>query len=125
MATKRPSSPRSSASRRAWPPAPKVQSTTVSPGRTASSSRTSRASTGRCGSGAGGGQAFGNNLGAPFDVRKLAAPCVAVPDLEPVTQAGDDDVLAQRGVRQQRPAERDAALAVELALLRRSVQVAL
>src|SRR6478672_11568458 len=94
MATSWPVPSRSRASTREWPPAPNVQSTISSPGCTSSSAPTSCASTGTCASG------------------------LAVPDLEPVPQAGDDDVLGQLGVLQQRRRQRDAALAVELAVQR-------
>src|SRR4051794_19990875 len=104
-------------STRAWPPAPNVQSITVSPGRTLRSSRTSLASTGTCGA-LGACKAFRNKLGAPFDLGELAAPGLAVPDLEPVTETGDDDVLAERSMLQQRRGQRHAPLAVELGLLR-------
>src|SRR5689334_2200964 len=114
MATRRPSPCRSRARRRACPPAPNVQSTTVSPGRTARSSRTSAASTGTCGSRPCVGKAFGNNLGAPFDLGELASPGLAVPDLEPVAQTGDDDVPGEPGMADQRRGQRDPALPVEL-----------
>ena len=82
---------------RAWPPAPKVASTTVSPGCTARSSRTSSARTGtwsvllRC-------KALGNKLHTPFDFFELLSPGVAIPDLHVVAHACDDDV-APRGRR--------------------------
>src|SRR3954451_18652918 len=125
MATSWPVPSRSRASTREWPPAPKVQSTISSPGCTSSSAPTSRASTGTCASGLGLGKTFGNTLRAPFDLGELAAPGLAVPDLEPVTQTGDDDVLAQVGVLQQRRRECDAPLTVELAVQRATEEVAL
>src|SRR3954453_14090355 len=125
MAMKRPWPSRSCSSRRAWPPAPNVQSTTVSPGRTARSSRTSPASPGTGGSRPRVGKAFGNNLGAPFHLRELAAPGLTVPDLEPVAQTGDDDVLDQARVAHQRSRQRHTAGTVELALLGCAEQVAL
>src|SRR5688500_948368 len=94
---KRPSPRRSAASMRACPPAPNVASTTVSPGRTARSSRTSAAKTGTwsvllcC-------KAFGNKLHTPFDVFQVLAPGGAVPDLDVVAHTGDDDLAAQTGV---------------------------
>src|SRR3954447_24386061 len=118
-----PSSPR--ASSRAWPPAPKVQSTITSPGCTSSSVATSLASTGTWASGLRLGKTFGNTLGAPFDLGELAAPGLAVPDLEPVPQAGDDDVLAKLCVLEERGRKRDPALLVELALQRAAEEVAL
>src|SRR3954451_6294243 len=125
MATSWPVPSRSRASTREWPPAPNVQSTISSPGCTSSSAPTSCASTGTCASGLGLGKTFGNTLGAPFDLGELAAPGLAVPDLEPVPQAGDDDVLGQLGVLEQRRRQRDAALAVELAVQRAAEEVAL
>src|SRR6187200_250712 len=98
---------------------------TSSPGCTSSSSPTSWASTGTCASGLGLGKTFGNTLGAPFDLGELATPGLAVPDLEPVPQAGDDDVLGQLGVLQQRCRQCDAPLAVELAVERAAEEVAL
>ena len=78
-----------------------------------------------CSSGPGVGNAFGNNLGAPFNIRELAAPALAVPDLEPIAQSGDHDVLVERGVPDERRGQRDAALPVELALERAAEEVAL
>src|SRR3954465_8212850 len=125
MATSWPVPSRSRASTREWPPAPNVQSTISSPGCTSSSAPTSLASTGTCASGLGLGKTFGNTLGAPFDLGELAAPGFAVPDLEPVLQAGDDDVLAQMRVLQQRRRQCDAPLLVELTRLRPAEEVAL
>src|SRR4029079_15400608 len=94
MAMKRPLPWRSAASTRAWPPAPKVASTTVSPGLTARSSRTSSARTGtstvllRC-------KALGNKLPAPFDLFDLLFPGGAIPDLHVVPHTGDDDLAAE------------------------------
>src|SRR3954447_19654038 len=78
-----------------------------------------------CSSGPGVGNAFGNNLGAPFNIRELAAPALAVPDLEPVAQSGDHDVLVERRVSDERRRQCHAALAVELALERATEDVAL
>src|SRR5215467_7076729 len=84
----------------AWPPAPKVASTTVSPGRTARHARTSSARTGTW-SASLGCKTFGNILSTPFDLGELALPGGAVPDLEAVVDPGDDDVAAELGVREQ------------------------
>src|SRR5262249_48788491 len=89
-----PSPRRSSASSAACPPAPNVQSTTVSPGRTASSSRTSAARTGTW-SVALGCDAFGSILSALLDLLHLLLPGGAVPDLQMVVDAGDDDVARE------------------------------
>src|SRR5436190_10528788 len=94
--------PRRSAARIvACPPAPKVASTTVSPGRTARHSRTSSARTGTW-SASLGCKTFGNILSTPFDLGELALPGSAVPDLEVVVDPGDDDVAAELRVLEQR-----------------------
>src|SRR3954469_17211783 len=94
--------PRRSAARMvACPPAPKVASTTVSPGRTASDSRTSSARTGTW-SASLGCKTFGNILSTPFDLGELALPGGAVPDLEVVVDPGHDDVAAELRVVEQR-----------------------
>src|SRR5436305_10984133 len=94
--------PRRSAARMvACPPAPKVASTIVSPGRTASDSRTSSARTGTW-SASLGCKTFGNILSTPFDLGELALPGGAVPDLEVVVDPGDDDVAAELRVVEQR-----------------------
>src|ERR687887_1351089 len=110
-----PRPPRSAASSAAWPPAPNVPSTTVSPGLTARSSRTSSARTGTwsvalvC-------KAFGNILRTPFDFGQLLAPRGAVPDLEPVVDARDDDFAAQLRVLDQLGRDHHAALFVAVGL---------
>src|SRR3954467_9934529 len=106
---------RSATGRRAGPPAPKVASTTVSPGRTARDSRTSAARTGTW-SVALGCKTFGNMLRTPFDLGELEPPGGAIPDLEVVVDARDGDVAAQLGVLQQGAWDPDAALLVELRL---------
>src|SRR3954454_4309792 len=106
---------RSAASSAECPPAPKVASSTVSPGRTPSDSRTSAARTGTW-SVAFGCKTFGNMLRTPFDLCKLAAPGVAIPDLEVVVDTRDDDVAAELRVLQQRGRQADPPLLVELAL---------
>src|SRR5215831_10853940 len=93
--------PRRSAARSAaWPPAPKVASMTVSPGRTARAARTSSARTGTW-SASLGCKTFGNILSTPFDLGELALPGGAVPDLEVVVDPGDDDVAAELRVLDQ------------------------
>src|SRR5436305_4876947 len=104
--------PRRSAARMvACPPAPKVASTIVSPGRTASDSRTSSARTGTW-SASLGCKTFGNILSTPFDLGELALPGGAVPDLEVVVDPGDDDVAAELRVREQSRWDAHAALLV-------------
>src|SRR5262245_4706947 len=104
--------PRRSAARiEAWPPAPKVASTTVSPGRTARLSLTSSARTGTW-SASLGCKTFGNILSTPFDLGELALPGGAVPDLEVVVDPGDDDVAAELPVLEQRGWDAHASLPV-------------
>src|SRR2546430_4182483 len=112
------------ASSAAWPPAPKVASTTVSPGWTARSSRTSSARTGTW-SVALGCKTFGNILRTPFDLCQLFAPGGAIPDLEPVVDTRDDDLLAQLCVFDQLGGDHHAALFVELGLGRPGEEVPL
>src|SRR5579884_1074823 len=102
---------RSAASSAAWPPAPKVASTTVSPGSTARHSRTSCARTGTW-SAALGCKTFGNILSTPFDLGELALPGGAIPDLEVVVDAGHDDVAAELRVLEQRRRDAHAPLLV-------------
>ena len=86
---------------RAWPPAPNVPSTTVMPGSTSSHATTSRASTGRCGreaSGIHGPNARQHLRMLPSNSWRGAPPCLAIPDLQPVADARDDDVALQPGV---------------------------
>src|ERR687887_371412 len=115
IATKRPLPSRSAASSRACPPDPKVASTTVWPGRTARSSRTSSAKTGtwsvllRC-------KALGNKLHAPLDLFQLFAPGGAVPDLDVVPHPGDDDLAAETSVLDEGRRQHDAPLLVQFRL---------
>src|SRR4029079_6463538 len=106
---------KSAARTRAWPPAPKDASTTVSPGVTARSPRTSSARTGtwsvllRC-------KALGNKLHTPFHLIDLLFPGSAVPDLDVVAHAGDDDLASEARVLEQRGRNHHASLLVELRL---------
>src|SRR5918911_587799 len=97
----------------ACPPAPNVASTTVCPGWTARSSRTSSARTATW-SVPLGCKAFGNILRTPFDRGHLAPPQLAVPDLEVVADAGDDDLAPEARVLDQRRRQHHAALPVEV-----------
>src|ERR671923_629738 len=115
---------KSAASRAAWPPAPKVASTTVCAGCTARSSRTSSARTGTW-SVALGCKTFGNILRTPFDLCQLLAPGGTVPDLEPVVDAGDNHFSPQLRVLDQLGGDHHAALFVELGLGRPRVEEAL
>src|SRR6187431_1812786 len=104
---------RSAASSREWPPAPKVASTTTSPGWTSSSPRTSSASTGTW-SAASVRKTFGNISRAPFDRAQLGRPGRAVPDLDVVVHPCDDHVLPDPGVLGEGRWDDDAPLLVEV-----------
>src|SRR5213078_5233491 len=124
IAISRPSPRRSDASSAACPPAPKVASTTVSPGSIASSCRTSSASTGTWAV-AFGCKTLGNILRTPFDLVQVSAPRGAVPDLEVVVDSRHDDLLPQPGVLAERRRHHDPALLVDLSLGRTREEVAL
>src|SRR3954468_4834807 len=104
---------RSDASSSACPPAPKVASTTVSPGLTASASRTSSARTGTW-SVALGRKTFGNILRTPFHHVDVFAPCFAVPDLEVIADSRDNHLASE--VLGQGRRQRHSALLVRLRL---------
>src|SRR5436190_5650009 len=106
---------RSDAKSSACPPAPKVASTTVSPGRTASASRTSSARTGTW-SVALGRKTFGNILRTPFHLRDVLLPRRSVPDLEVVAHPRDHDLAADPCVLGERRRQHHAALLVGLGL---------
>src|SRR5918994_4005372 len=106
---------RSDASKDECPPAPNVASMTVLPGCTASASRTSCASTGTW-SVSFGCKTLGNMLRAPFDFFELLAPGGAIPDLEVVVDARDDDLPAEPGRLDQRGRDHDPALLVGVRL---------
>src|SRR5262245_8340186 len=102
----------------AWPPAPKVASTTLSPRCRSSSSATSAASTGTCSTAdLLLRETFGNILHAPVACCLLAHPALAVPHLEVPARTGDDDILLQPRVLEQRRRQHHAALPVQLALV--------
>src|SRR4051794_15615782 len=114
-----PSGPRRSATRRAWPPAPKVPSTATSPGRGSRSSSSSGASTGtwsraispsmaQCG---------GDARDVVGEGGVVVGPAAAVPDLQAVVRAGHHDLLAEPAVLEQEAREHDAAGAVELGVV--------
>src|SRR3954453_12607545 len=121
---KRPRPRSSAASTAACPPAPKVASTTVSPGWTSRRSRTSSARTGTwsaplsC-------KTFGNMLRAPFELVTLLSPGFAIPDLEPVPDTGDDDVARELRVRRECRRDHHAPLLVDVGLDGARVEVAL
>src|SRR5262245_9327307 len=115
IAMKRPSPFRSWARIAAWPPAPNVASTTVCPGSIARSSRTSSARTGTW-SVSFGCKTLGNIFCAPFHLFQLLAPRGAVPDLQVVPDASDDDVPAEPSVLDESGRNHHAPLTVELSL---------
>src|SRR6478736_2906803 len=124
MAMKRPSPLRSWARIAAWPPDPKVASTTVCPGSIARSSRTSSARTGTW-SVSFGCKTLGNIFCAPFHFFQLLAPRGAVPDLQVVPHARDDDVPAEPSMLDESGRDHHAPLAVELGLDRAREEEAL
>src|SRR5205814_3351430 len=92
-----------------------VASTTVSPGCSATSSRTSFARTGMW-SVAPGCKTLGNMLRPPFDLRQFLSPRVPIPDLQSVVHAGDDDLSPELRVLDQLRRQHHAALFVEVGL---------
>src|ERR687896_819839 len=120
MQTSVPVGPSRSATRRACPPAPKVQSTAVSPAAGAVRSISSPASTGTCVRVM--SRRMAKALGHLPDLRVegllLALPALAAPYLEVVADPDHDDVLLDRGVGQQRRRQGDPPGAVELHLER-------
>src|SRR3954469_15032736 len=124
MAINVPSGPSRSATSRACPPAPNVQSTAVSPAWGAITSTSSAARTGTWPSALWRGMSSRMaksvrdvvHLGGQAVVEDL--PGALVPDLQAVFGAHDDDVLLQRGVLHERGRQADAAGVVELAVVR-------
>src|ERR687893_1831702 len=104
MHTSVPDGPIRSAIRRAWPPAPKVQSTTVSPAAGAVSSMSSPASTGTC------TRVMSRRIAKALrhlpDLRVervlLLLPALPRPHLEVVAHAHHNDLLLDAGVVEQR-----------------------
>src|SRR5918994_5126782 len=99
-----PVGPMRSAIRRAWPPAPKVQSTTVSPGAGAARSISSPARTGTC------ARVMSRRIAKllrhlPDAARQralLLGPMLLVPDLEVVSHTHHHDLLLDARVAQER-----------------------
>src|SRR5215210_1469825 len=118
MHTSVPLEPIRSAIRRAWPPAPKVQSTTVSPADGAVSSISSPARTGTC------ARVMSRMMAKALrhlpDLRVesvlLLLPALLRPDLEMVAHAHHDDLLLDARVRHERRRHGDATARVELDL---------
>src|SRR3954469_15319786 len=115
MQTSVPVEPIRSAISRAWPPAPKVQSTTVSPRAGAVMSISSPARTGTWMGVM--SRRIAKALSHLPDLRVerllLGAPALGAPDLEVVPHPDDDDLLGDAGVRQQRRGHGHAAAPVE------------
>src|SRR5215208_6871785 len=115
MQTSVPVDPIRPAIRRAWPPAPKVQSTTVSPRAGAVRSISSPASTGACTGLM--SRRIAKALSHLPDLRVerllLGAPALGAPDLEVVPHPDDDDLLLDRRVREQRRGQGHPAAAVQ------------
>src|SRR5581483_3478678 len=106
------------ASRPAWPPAPNVQSTTVSPGRGARAASTSSARTGTWSVSV--GKTLGNIFRAPFDCLPLIAPGGAIPDLEVVVHARHRHLAPDPAALEQVRGDHDPPLLVEAGLHRGS-----
>src|SRR5215210_6101842 len=118
MQTSVPVGPIRSAIRRAWPPAPKVQSTTLSPGAGAVSSISSPARTGTCTRFMSRRMAKALRHLPDLGVESLLLllPALLRPDLEMVAHAHHDDLLLDPGVREERRRQRHAAARVQLDL---------
>src|SRR5581483_5521663 len=110
-----PSPWRSRASSVAWPPAPKVASTSVCPASRASSARTSSARTGTW-SVVSGCKTFGNMLCTSHDLLDLRTPGGSIPDLDSSAHADDHDLATELRVLDQRRGQHHAALLVRLRL---------
>src|SRR5215208_5483780 len=116
MQTSVPAGPMRSAIRRAWPPAPKVQSTTVSPAAGAVSSMSSPARTGTC------ARVMSRRIAKALrhlpDLRVegvlLLLPAILRPHLEVIPHPDHHDLLLDARVREERRRQRHAAAGVEL-----------
>src|SRR4051794_2430868 len=111
-----PSGPIRSATRRAWPPSPNVQSIATSPGRGSSRAISSPARTGTC------ARVMSRRMAKALrDLDDLAIqrllilqPAAAVPDLDVVEVADHDDLLRDARMLEERPVECHPAGRVEL-----------
>src|SRR5213594_1878440 len=92
----------------AWPPAPNVPSTIVSPGRGSRFATTSSARTGTWSVSV--GKTLGNIFRAPFDLVQLLNPFRSIPDLHVIAHAGDRHLARDPGCLQERAGDHDAAL---------------
>src|SRR3954454_1246532 len=115
MQTSVPVEPIRSATRRAWPPPPKVQSTAVSPRAGAVMSISSPARTGTWTGLM--SRRIAKALRHLPDLRVerllLGTPALGAPDLEVVPHPHDDDLLLDRGVGEQRRGQSHATAAVQ------------
>src|SRR6185436_4657548 len=113
-----PVGPIRSATRRAWPPAPSVQSTAIWPARGSSASISSPARTGTCvwGMSRSVAKGLGQIRGSRREVGFVALPGGAVPELEAVADAGDHDLAADPGVLQELRRQHHAAGGIQLRL---------
>src|SRR3954471_20254553 len=118
IAISSPSPRRRAASRVECPPAPKVQSMIVCPGRGARAVSTSSARTGTWSVSV--GKTLGNIFRAPFHSLLLLAPGGAIPDLEVVDDARHRHVAADARTLEEARGDQDPPLLVELRLRRRS-----
>src|SRR5205823_6879644 len=98
----------------AWPPAPNVPSTIVSPGRGSRTDTTSSPRTGTWSVSV--GKTLGNIFRAPFDLVQLLTPFRAIPDLQVVVHPRDRDLAGEPRVLDQRRRQHQASLLVDLAL---------
>src|SRR5215217_3582317 len=111
-----PAGPIRSATSRAWPAAPSVQSTATSPGRGSSASTSSPASTGTWVLGMSSRMAklLGELRRSGDEFAVVVLPGAAVPQLQARTGAQDHDVLGDAGVLHQARRQDHAAGRVEL-----------
>src|ERR671910_2619830 len=115
-----PVGPRRSATSRAWPPAPKVQSTAVSPGAGRVRSISSPASTGTC------VRVMSRRIAKTLrhlpdlgiERVLLLLPALPAPDLEVVPNADHHDLLLDVRMREQRRRKRHATARVQVDLER-------
>src|SRR4051794_12069337 len=124
MAISVPAGPRRSATSRAWPAAPSVQSMAIWPGCGSSASISSPASTGTCVRGMSSRMAkcFGQVTGPRGQVGVVCLPGGAGPELEAVAGAGDDDLAVDPRVGQVSGRQHHAAGRVELRVRRPGVE---
>src|SRR2546421_12511593 len=116
MPSRGPAGPRRSAIRRAWPPPPTVASTAVWPGRGASRSISSPASTGTWVAvmSRRSVKARGDVGDAAAQVRVVLAPAAAIPDLQRLPGARDHDLAGEPAVLEQEGGDHHATGRVEL-----------